>query len=70
MFRHYVGECRVVEEATSYLEMLNYSDPTYNTSEEHALTTDEFDNFLHRRGAFAPPKLRDGVKLLSGIRLV
>ncbi|PHH79080.1 hypothetical protein CDD80_5639 [Ophiocordyceps camponoti-rufipedis] len=70
MFRHYVGECRVVEEATSYIEMLNYSDPTYNTSEEHALTSDEFDNFLRRRGAFEPPKLREGVKLLSGIRLV
>ncbi|RCI14799.1 hypothetical protein L249_6472 [Ophiocordyceps polyrhachis-furcata BCC 54312] len=49
MFRHYVGECRVVEEATSYLELLNYSDPSYNSSEEHVLTSDEFENFLRRR---------------------
>lgn len=25
MFRFYVDECRTVEEATSYLEILNYS---------------------------------------------
>ncbi|RDA83009.1 hypothetical protein CP532_4401 [Ophiocordyceps camponoti-leonardi (nom. inval.)] len=69
MFRHYVGECRVVEETTSYLELLSYSDPLYNSSEEHLLTSDEFENFLRRRGAFEPVRLRDGVKLLSGIRL-
>ncbi|RDA90379.1 hypothetical protein CP533_5643 [Ophiocordyceps camponoti-saundersi (nom. inval.)] len=69
MFRHYVGECRVVEETTSYLELLNYSDPSFNSCEEHLLTSDEFENFLRRRGAFEPVKLRDGVKLLSGIRL-
>ncbi|KAF5130063.1 hypothetical protein E5D57_006398 [Metarhizium anisopliae] len=49
MFRFYVDECRTVEEATSYLEILNYSDPFYNSCEEHALTEDEFDNFLYRR---------------------
>ncbi|KAL7626854.1 hypothetical protein AAE478_003628 [Parahypoxylon ruwenzoriense] len=38
--------------------------------EEHSLTDDEFENFLNRRGAFAPPKLNEGVKLLDGIRLV
>ncbi|AEO69344.1 uncharacterized protein THITE_2119638 [Thermothielavioides terrestris NRRL 8126] len=31
---------------------------------------DEFDNFLHRRGAFEPPKLPPGVRLLSGVRLI
>lgn len=25
MFRHFVEECRVVDEATSYMEILNYS---------------------------------------------
>ncbi|KAM4060193.1 corA-like Mg2+ transporter protein [Hirsutella rhossiliensis] len=71
MFRHYVDECRVVEEATSYVEIFNYSDPFYNTCEEHALSTEDFDNFLQRRGAFLPPaKMRDGTRLLSGIRLV
>ncbi|KAG5981593.1 hypothetical protein E4U55_002770 [Claviceps digitariae] len=71
MFRHYVEECRTVEEATYYMEILNYSDPFYNSCEEHPLTADEFGNFLHRRGAFAPPEgLPEGVKLLSGMRLV
>ncbi|ODA80038.1 hypothetical protein RJ55_02996 [Drechmeria coniospora] len=71
MFRFYIDECRVVSEATTYLEIFNYSDPFYNSCEEHPLTQDEFDNFLHRRGAFAPPdKMRDGTRLLSGIRLV
>ncbi|PNY27947.1 Uncharacterized protein TCAP_02130 [Tolypocladium capitatum] len=71
MFRFYVDECRVVDEATSYLEIFNYSDPFYNSCEEHPLTEDEFDNFLHQRGAFAPPhRMREGTELLSGIRLV
>jgi hypothetical protein len=79
MFRYHVNECRQVTEATSYLEILNYSvrhhlfavyllapsrvlrsasdaiayilhqDSFYNTCEEHPLTSDEFENFLHRR---------------------
>ncbi|KAJ6446544.1 magnesium transport protein CorA, transmembrane region [Purpureocillium lavendulum] len=71
MFRYYIDECRVVDEATTYIEIFNYSDPFYNSCEEHPLTQDEFDNFLYRRGAFAPPdKMREGTKLLSGLRLV
>ncbi|OAA73871.1 Mg2+ transporter protein, CorA-like/Zinc transport protein ZntB [Cordyceps fumosorosea ARSEF 2679] len=70
LFRQYVNECRVVHEETKYLEIFNYSDPFYNSCEEHPLTSDEFDNFLHQRGAFAPPNLRPGTTLLSGIRLV
>ncbi|KAG6035159.1 hypothetical protein E4U41_006237 [Claviceps citrina] len=72
MFRHYVDECRTVEEVTTYVEILNYSDPFYNSCEEHVLTADEFSNFLHRRGAFAPPDglQGDGATLLSGMRLI
>ncbi|KAM5351369.1 hypothetical protein ACJ41O_004092 [Fusarium nematophilum] len=71
MFRYYVNECRIVKEDTSYVEVLNYSDPFYNSCVEQPLTDDEYDNFLCRRGAFAPPdNLRQGTKLLSGIRLV
>ncbi|KAL2693844.1 hypothetical protein Neosp_000410 [[Neocosmospora] mangrovei] len=71
MFRYYVNECRTVYEDTGYVEIFNYSDPFYNSSEEHPLPDDEFDNFLHRRGAFAPPdNLRHGTKLLSGVRLI
>ncbi|OAA48309.1 Mg2+ transporter protein, CorA-like/Zinc transport protein ZntB [Beauveria brongniartii RCEF 3172] len=70
LFRQYVNECRVVYEETKYVEIFNYSDPFHNSCEEHILTPDEFENFLHRRGAFAPPELRPGTSLLSGIRLV
>ncbi|KAL2271696.1 hypothetical protein VTJ83DRAFT_1067 [Remersonia thermophila] len=74
MFRTYVTDCKVVQEATSYLEIFNYSDPKFNTCEEHRFRLDElpdeFGNWLHRRGAFAPPKLPPGVKLVGGIRLI
>ncbi|KAM0343276.1 hypothetical protein ACHAPU_008726 [Fusarium lateritium] len=71
LFRYYVEQCRVVKEDTSYVELFNYSDPFYNVCEEHPLPDDEFDNFIHQRGAFSPPQnMRSGAKLLSGIRLV
>ncbi|KAH7354331.1 hypothetical protein B0T11DRAFT_126782 [Plectosphaerella cucumerina] len=71
MFRIFVGRCREVQEATSYLEVMNYSDEFYNSVEEHPLTDDEFENFLHARGAFAPPmKMKPDTKLHSGMRLV
>ncbi|KAH6624947.1 hypothetical protein B0J18DRAFT_466127 [Chaetomium sp. MPI-SDFR-AT-0129] len=74
MFRSYVAECKCVKEDTSYLEIFNYSDPSYNTCEEHRFGSDElsveFSNFLHRRGAFAPPNLRPGVKQTGAIRLI
>ncbi|CAN8097043.1 unnamed protein product [Discula destructiva] len=69
-FKDYVRACRNVVESTSYLEIFNYSDPAYNTVEEHPLTMDEFENFLHRRGAFVPPKIPEGVKLLNGCRII
>ncbi|KAI6781073.1 uncharacterized protein J7T54_003240 [Emericellopsis cladophorae] len=71
IFDYLLDECRDVSEATSYVEILNYSDPKWNTCEQHALTLDEFENFLHRRGAFAPPEgLPTGVRLLNGLRLI
>ncbi|KAF4457546.1 hypothetical protein F53441_596 [Fusarium austroafricanum] len=71
LFRHYVDQCRVVKEETSYVQVFNYSDPFYNVCEEHPLTDDEFDNFLHQRGAFAQPDhLRSGTKLLNGVRII
>lgn len=69
-FKNHVKACRNVSEDTSYLEIFNYSDPSYNTVEQHPLTMDEFDNFLKRKGAFSPPKLKEGVKLLNGVRIV
>ncbi|KAK8140324.1 hypothetical protein PG984_000390 [Apiospora sp. TS-2023a] len=69
MFTAHVSQTKVVSEATSYLEILNYTDPTKNTIEEHPLETTEFENFLNRNGAFAPPKKHDS-KLVSGMRLI
>ncbi|KAH8815605.1 hypothetical protein F5884DRAFT_772905 [Xylogone sp. PMI_703] len=70
MFRANVDRCISVYEATSYLEIISYSDPQYNSVEEHPLTPDEFDNFLHRRGAFAPPNLPSGVVEVGAMRLI
>ncbi|KAK2070167.1 hypothetical protein P8C59_004686 [Phyllachora maydis] len=70
MFRAYVAQSEKVVEETRYLEILNYSNPTFNSVEEHPLSLDEFDNFLHRRGAFTPPRLPAGVRLVHGVRMV
>ncbi|RFU33233.1 hypothetical protein B7463_g3112, partial [Scytalidium lignicola] len=70
MFRTNVDRCISVYEATSYLEIFSYSDPQYNTVEEHPLTPDEFENFLNRRGAFAPPSLPNGVVPVGSMRLI
>ncbi|KAE8444945.1 hypothetical protein EG329_014072 [Mollisiaceae sp. DMI_Dod_QoI] len=50
--------------------MFCYSDPSWNFIEEHNLTPDEFENFLHRRGAFSKPCLPDGVSMVSELRLI
>ncbi|KAG9246385.1 hypothetical protein BJ878DRAFT_497217 [Calycina marina] len=70
MFKKNVDACKYVFETTTYLEISTYSDPLLNTNEEHPLTTDEFENFLNRRGAFAPPKLAAGVVQTACIRLI
>lgn len=70
MFQANVDRCKIVHEATTYLEILTYSDPKLNTVEDHPLTPDEFENFLNRRGAFAPPKLPPGIVPLACIRLI
>ncbi|KLU89466.1 hypothetical protein MAPG_08437 [Magnaporthiopsis poae ATCC 64411] len=70
MFNSVVEECSSVTETTSYLEIFHYSDPAYNSNEEHPLPMHEFDDFVHRRGRFEPPRLEQGVKLLHGLRLV
>ncbi|RDW71138.1 hypothetical protein BP6252_07701 [Coleophoma cylindrospora] len=70
LFETNVNRCKVVAEQTNYLEIFSYSDPTLNTVEEHPLTADEYDNFLDRRGAFAPRKLPEGVTQLACMRLI
>ncbi|KAI1103800.1 hypothetical protein F4804DRAFT_216951 [Jackrogersella minutella] len=71
LFRYHVDQCKTIEEKTTYLEIFNYSDPAYNSYGEHRLVTrDDFDNFLHQTGAFAPQPLEKGVKVRDGLRLI
>lgn len=70
LFKQNVDRCKTVQEATTYLEIFTYSNPSYNSCEEHPLTSDEFDNYLYQRGAFEPPKLPPGVRQLACIRLI
>ncbi|KAI1084613.1 hypothetical protein F5B20DRAFT_568012 [Whalleya microplaca] len=69
-FEETLKSCRVVPEVTRYLEILSYSDPAYDTIEEHPLDEMDFETFVHRKGVFAPPYLPDGVHRSGGIRLV
>ncbi|KAI1212470.1 uncharacterized protein F4807DRAFT_416262 [Annulohypoxylon truncatum] len=71
LFKHHLNQCSSVTEKTHYLQILNYSEPEYNICEEHRLLTDDdFDNFLHQTGTFAPDPLPEAVKLQDGIRLI
>ncbi|EAA33854.2 hypothetical protein GE21DRAFT_4222 [Neurospora crassa] len=74
LFQTYLDQCSFVEETTSWIEIFNYSDESLNTIEEHRFGPDErrveFHNFLRRRGVFAPRELKEGVRLLNGIRLI
>lgn len=69
-FKNALGECRVIEEKTSYLEIFSYSDSSLNSIEQHPLLMSEFDNFLHRKGPFEPARLPNGVHLDAGLRLI
>ncbi|KAI1466992.1 uncharacterized protein F4812DRAFT_430692 [Daldinia caldariorum] len=71
LFRWHLDQCKSVEEKTTYLEIFNYTDPAYNSCEDHSLLTeDDFENFLAQTGTFAPQQLKEGVKLQDGIRLI
>ncbi|KAG9236685.1 hypothetical protein BJ875DRAFT_371599 [Amylocarpus encephaloides] len=70
MFQVNVNSCHSVVEETKSLEIFSYSDPTRNTVEEYKLTDDDFDNYLHQKGAFAPPLLPEGVTRTASMRLI
>ncbi|KAL5092937.1 hypothetical protein Trisim1_000666 [Trichoderma cf. simile WF8] len=69
-FKKAVAECREISEKTSYLEIFSYSDSSLNSIEQHPLPMSEFDNFLHRKNAFAPAILPDNVHIIAGLRLI
>ncbi|KAI1852091.1 hypothetical protein JX266_002944 [Neoarthrinium moseri] len=69
LFSQQLNYLRYIPEATSYLEILNYSDVAQNTYKAPDASND-FDQYLDRRGVFRPPELPEGVLLTSGLRLV
>ncbi|KAL2068987.1 hypothetical protein VTL71DRAFT_15325 [Oculimacula yallundae] len=69
-FEQAVQACSYIPEATSYLEIFSYSDPSLNTIKEHPLAQDAIDNFMIQRGTFKQPSLREGATMLGAIRLV
>ncbi|KAK7983568.1 hypothetical protein PG989_010970 [Apiospora arundinis] len=61
---------QVVEEATTYLEILNYTDGN-SLVESHPLKLgDDFNNFLARQGIFEAPLVSSDTRFVDGIRLV
>ncbi|KAK0716018.1 hypothetical protein B0H67DRAFT_582215 [Lasiosphaeris hirsuta] len=73
MFEKHVSQCKSVHESTGYAEIFSYTDQNYNSSvcgDKQPLAAREFSDFLDRQGRFAPAKLPEGVKLVSGIRLL
>ncbi|KAH7304409.1 hypothetical protein B0I35DRAFT_471921 [Stachybotrys elegans] len=69
-FEQAIKRCRAVSEDIQCLEMLSYSDSSLDSIKHQPLVPDEFDNFLHRRGIFAPAILPDTVHLTAGVRLI
>ncbi|TPX09132.1 uncharacterized protein E0L32_001605 [Thyridium curvatum] len=70
-YRRHLDECDVICEETGYLQVLQYSDGQYNTSDQHSLKLgDDFDNFIVRKGTFKAPALPKGTTFASGIRLL
>ncbi|KAF4973307.1 hypothetical protein FSARC_382 [Fusarium sarcochroum] len=71
LFQTNLESHKVSEEAKSYLELLNYSDPTLNTYDRHLLSSaDDFNNFLIRRGVFSRRQIKDDGCCTGGFRLV
>ncbi|KAJ3499516.1 hypothetical protein NLG97_g265 [Lecanicillium saksenae] len=72
IFEQSLNEVRTVSDSASLRTRtdLEMQTPSYNINEEHSLLADEFENFLHQRGAYMPPDVPQEVQLISGIRLV
>ncbi|KAI1496085.1 hypothetical protein F5X99DRAFT_401464 [Biscogniauxia marginata] len=56
-----------IPEPKSYIEILNYQDPLQSSAESHSLSSEDFENFLSRKGAFSP---LNASQFSNGIRLV
>ncbi|KAK4226558.1 hypothetical protein QBC38DRAFT_221177 [Podospora fimiseda] len=70
IFRDYLAKFEVVQEATTCLEVLNYTDSSFNSYNEQSLPEACIPDFVHKRGKFSSPKLPDGVKPTSALRLI
>ncbi|KAH7161020.1 hypothetical protein EDB81DRAFT_783733 [Dactylonectria macrodidyma] len=69
-FKDAIAHSITISEEMTYLQMFSYTDPSLNLIDQRSLIPDEFDNFLHRRGIFAPTILPDDVSLVAGVRLI
>ncbi|KAI1156598.1 hypothetical protein F4825DRAFT_403341 [Nemania diffusa] len=70
LFSEYLATLRAFPEPTSYLEVLNYSDPRHCSAKTRPLSREDFDNFLDRKGSFSPAGGDANSSFLNGIRLV
>ncbi|KAI1281581.1 hypothetical protein F5Y07DRAFT_411674 [Xylaria sp. FL0933] len=66
LFSEHLTRLRALPEPMNYLEILNYSDSRYNSAKTRALSADNFEDFLDRKGSFLPAS----GNILNGIRLV
>uniref|UniRef100_A0A0B7K3W5 C2H2-type domain-containing protein n=1 Tax=Bionectria ochroleuca TaxID=29856 RepID=A0A0B7K3W5_BIOOC len=71
MFDSFLEHCQEFPQASTGLEIFNYTDPAYNSCERYDLFSRNLSEFLHRRGAFKPPvPLGNNVKCIGGLRLM
>ncbi|KAK7962039.1 uncharacterized protein PG986_002864 [Apiospora aurea] len=69
-FNRKFEEMQVVKEATTYLEILNYTDGRSLVESQALALGDDFYNFLTQEGVFAAPQVTTDVELIDGIRLI
>ncbi|KAI0099280.1 hypothetical protein GGR51DRAFT_552019 [Nemania sp. FL0031] len=70
IFSEYLARLRALPETTDYLEILNYSDLQHCRAKTCTLSSDEFEDFLDRKGSFSPTSGNANSTFLNGIRLV
>ncbi|KAI1424806.1 hypothetical protein F5Y12DRAFT_714873 [Xylaria sp. FL1777] len=66
LFSQHLARLRPLPEPMSYLEIFNYSDSHYCSLKTQRLSSDDFENFLERKGPF----LQESKDFVNGIRLV
>ncbi|KAI3323956.1 hypothetical protein HD806DRAFT_522480 [Xylariaceae sp. AK1471] len=70
LFSEHLSRLRALPEPTSYLEILNYSDHLRSSAKTRTLSSDDFEDFLDRKGRFLLATGDAEPQILNGIRLV